>query len=136
MWLEKIGLIAANHFTRPREFKASIVFRTGKPVFRINAFLKRINPFKLFRRNLDNPGLLIKHRLIKRVHQRAGQKISPWNDDMNMRLALHQLACFPVGVAAYFRNVRFSVKIIFIRIVSTHGELLKVLHNGLHYILV
>ncbi|KWS59926.1 hypothetical protein AL054_09175 [Pseudomonas amygdali pv. morsprunorum] len=63
---------------------------------------------------------------INRIGLIATQQVDTRNDDMNVRLAINDLAGFPVSDRLHFGQMRFGIKIEFFGLVRMHKERFKV----------
>ncbi|MHB9491195.1 hypothetical protein [Pseudomonas amygdali] len=63
---------------------------------------------------------------INRIGLIATEQVDTRNDDMNVRLAINDLAGFPVSDRLHFGQMRFGIKIEFFGLVRMHKERFKV----------
>ncbi|MHB9354305.1 hypothetical protein [Pseudomonas amygdali] len=109
-----IAFIARQDTGRIGDVCTHILTRRRQAILLVNVLL---NSFKVLL-------MILVH--INRIGLIATQQVDTRNDDMNVRLAINDLAGFPVSDRLHFGQMRFGIKIEFFRLVRVHKEVLEV----------
>ncbi len=112
--LEDIPLVAADHLARIREFDPAVVLGTRKPITRVGVLLEGV----------DESGLLLHPP--EGIEILTAQHILLRDNDVNMRLPLHQSAGLPVEDAFDPGKMGFGVEVEFIGLKGCHREAFEV----------
>ncbi|WP_375232855.1 hypothetical protein [Pseudomonas syringae group genomosp. 3] len=96
------------------DVRTHILTRRRQTILLVNVLL---NSFKVLL-------MILVH--INRIGLIATQQVDTRNDDMNVRLAINDLAGFPVSDRLHFGQMRFGIKIEFFGLVRMHKDRFKV----------